>query len=603
MVPLLAGLAGLVAGAALWLWLGPRAPDAGARCVTVTMPADVVVQGATLSRDGSTLLVVGQPRVPAGTASPPPRIYARRLDRYDFKEVAGTEGATGLHMLSDETTLYVYMPVAPGSPQFRLAKLPYDGSAPATTVVELKNSWSGLVPMLEGGDLLTREGQDKLLRLGPDGKVSAPIKLDAGRPGVSSYALGRVLPGDRAMLVAVISYDARGWHYSVGVLDIRSGKVKVVEEDGGNPRYSPTGHLLFSRGDALLAVPFDLGRLEPRGTPVAVWSGLSTQFSFVPGFFDLTRDGSLFYRPGQVGGERSLAVLETSGKLVPWSSDRRAMDNRPEISPDGRRFVCTLASNRGIDEIWISDLATPSFQRIGTGPDADAAFYVWSPDGARIAYFRSGKDGRDGIYVHAVDGGESSLILKRDDYVPLGWLPDGASLLVFRRGAEKSSLALLKLAGDAADTTRLHPIMNEAPNLFAVRLSPDGRHLAYTSDESGTPSAYVVELRPDGSTGRPVQVQTDQAFELQWATNGSALYIRDQRDRIMKAAMPSASALAMPAAVEVCDLDQLGISLWTVLPDGRLFVGMKNDNESDVTQYSLVLNWTAELKRKMSGVR
>jgi hypothetical protein len=59
----------------------------------------------------------------------------------------------------------------------------------------------------------------------------------------------------------------------------------------------------------------------------------------------------------------------------------------------------------------------------------------------------------------------------------------------------------------------------------------------------------------------------------------------------------------MPAAVEVCDLDRLGISLWTVLPDGRLFVGMKNDNESDVTQYSLVLNWTAELKRKMSGVR
>jgi hypothetical protein len=69
----------------------------------------------------------------------------------------------------------------------------------------------------------------------------------------------------------------------------------------------------------------------------------------------------------------------------------------------------------------------------------------------------------------------------------------------------------------------------------------------------------------------------------------------------MKAPMPSGSALALPPAVEVCDLDKLGISLWTALPDGRMFAGLKNDNEGDLTRYDLVLNWTAELKRKMSG--
>jgi tRNA A-37 threonylcarbamoyl transferase component Bud32 len=601
MATVVVGLAGLLAGAALWSWLGPHAPVAETRCATLTMPADIVVQGAALSRDGGTLLVVGQPRAQAGAQAPPPRIYARRLDRYDFKEVAGTEGAVGIHQLSDANMLYMFTPIAPGSPQFRLAKIPYDGSAPATTVVELKNLWSGMTPMLDSGDLLTREGPDKLIRIGPGGKLSAPVKMDAGRPGVSSYTLGPMLPGDRAMLVGVIAYDARGWHYSVGVLDIRTGKVKIVEEDGGNPRYSPTGHLVFSRGDAILAVPFDLGRLEPRGTPVAVWSGLSTQFSFIPGLFSLSRDGSLFYRPGLVGGDRSLAVLDGAGKLTPWSSDRRAMDNRPELSPDGRRFVCSLVSSRGIDELWVSNLDTPSFQRIGSDPDADAGFYIWSPDGSRVAYLRSGKDVRDGIYVQGVDGGQGSLVFKHDQYVPVGWLPDGASMLVLRRGSEKGSLALLKLAGDAADTTRLHPIMTDAPNLFGARLSPDGRHIAYTSDETGTPNAYVVELRPDGSTGRPVQVRTDQAFELQWALNGSALYIRDQRNRIMKAPMPSGSALALPPAVEVCDLDKLGISLWTALPDGRMFAGLKNDNEGDLTHYDLVLNWTAELKRKMSG--
>jgi hypothetical protein len=119
------------------------------------------------------------------------------------------------------------------------------------------------------------------------------------------------------------------------------------------------------------------------------------------------------------------------------------------------------------------------------------------------------------------------------------------------------------------------------------------------SDEAGAVNAYVAELRPDGSTSRPIQVKTDLAGELRWASNSSALYIRDQRNRIMKAAVSPGPGLAVSAPVEVWDLDKLGISMWNVLPDGRLFAGLKNANEGEITRFNLVLNWTEELKRRL----
>jgi hypothetical protein len=602
------GVAGLLLGAALWNWLAPGTgrAAAGPTCLTLTMPPDVTVWGARLNGDGRTLIMIGQPKAAEGAALARSRVYTRRLDAYEYKEIPGTESADGFISATEggDGTLLFTGPAASGSPQVRLASVPVDGSAPATTIADWKNSWFYPALRLGNGDLLIREGMQSFVRLSTSkGTCAPPITMDAGRPGVSYFELSRMLPGDRAALVNVVAYDAHGWHYSVGVMDVGTGKVRVVEEDGGNGRYSPTGHLLFSRGDEILAVPFDLGHLAPRGTPVAVWNGLSTRFTFVPGSFDVTRDGTLFYRPGQVGGDRSFAYLDAPGKLTAWSEERRAVDTAPEVSPDGRRFACTIANGRGIDEIWISDLATPGFQRLGTDPDADATSCAWSPDGGRIAYRRYGKDGRDGIYIQGTEGGTATMVLRNENYAPLAWMPDGASLLIVGRVQEKGSLAILTLAGAPSDSTRVRTIQTTTANTSSGRLSPDGRHLVYISDEAGVPNAYVVEFHPDGTLGRPAQVRTDQALEARWSANGNSLYIRDQRNRIVRVAMSTGSAPASTTPVEVCDLDKLGASMWSVLPDGRLFLALKNDNEGDITRYDVVLGWTAALKRKLEGVR
>ena len=404
-------------------------------------------------------------------------------------------------------------------------------------------------------------------------------------------------PGSRGAFVNVVSYDARGWHYSVGVMDVGTGKVKVIEEDGGNARYSPTGHLLFSRGDAVFAVPFDRERLDVRGAPVAVWSGLHAVYTFTPGAFTLTKNGALFYRPGQAGGDRELALLDAAGKLESWSAELRALDGLPEFSPDGRRFACPIANARGIDEIWVSELALPGFRRLGTDPNADCGAPVWSPDG------------KDGVYVQDADGGEAKRILKSESDAmseyPTSWLPDGSALLLYRFAPGRGTLALLSLTGVEADASRLRPLLPSAASQFWPALSPDGSLLAFLNDESGKNQTYVVAFHADGSTGRPVAVKTSGSVIHRWSADGKTLFVEDKRQRLMKVAVTAGPELSVSAPTLVHDFDKLRVQtlMWNVLPDGRFFVGLKNENEDEITRYSLVQNFTEVLKQKMEAAR
>ena len=600
------GVVGLALGAALWGAFGPRV-GAGAEptCLTVAMPPGVTVQNASLTSDGRTLVVQGRPKSSDGSAVPESRMYTRRLDRYEFKQLPGTEGMISGGPTRDGKSIEFVAPVAPGAPQRRLARIPLDGSAPPTTITDWKDAWSERAE-LENGDLLIREGRMSFVRLPKAGGApSPPVKMDAGRPGVSRYEVQKALPGDRGVLVNVVSYDARGWHYSVGVMDPKDGKVRVVEEDGGNARYSTTGHLVFSRGDAILAAPFDLGSMKVRGAPVAVWSGLSTLYSFLPGAFGLTRNGALIYRPGQAGGDRSFAFLDAAGRLEPWSAEQWAADNQLILSPDGRRIACSIANARGIDEIWVSSVDHADFHRLGTDPNADCWSPVWSPDGTRIAYFRLGKDDKDGVYVQDADGGEAKRIFTggSEQYLPDSWLPDGTGLLINVVDSGKSSLVLLPLTDGEAETARVKPIVPGDFNRSEAIISRDGRLLAFASDETGKLQTWVAEFSAGGHAGRPVQVKTSGSKMHRWAADGKTLFVEDERSRLMRVTVTAGSGFSVSAPTEVCDLDKLRVAMWSVLPDGRFFVGLRSENEDEITSYDLVLNWTQELMRKMRAAR
>jgi serine/threonine-protein kinase len=607
----IAGAAGLALGAVLWGVFAPRT-RAGAgvepRCLSVAMPAGVRAGNAVLTADGSTLLVLGQPKNADGSVSPDVRVYVRRLEGYEYRELPGTAGVYFGAPSADGRTYYFIAPIAAGATQLRLARVPLDGTTPATTVTEWKSAWNGLAPQ-ENGDLIVREGTASFVRIPKDGGApSPPVKIDAGRPGVSRYEFGGgSLPDGRGVFVDVVLYDARGWHYSVGVMDPKTGKVKIIEEDGGNARYSPTGHVVFSRGDAILAAPFDVESMEIHGAPVAVWSGLSAFATYTPGRYLVTREGALFYRPGQLGADRAIALLDATGRIVPWSSKGRALDFPPAISPDGRQLACQIISTRGIDEIWISPVDRDDFHRLGTEPNADSFFPTWSPDSKRVAYRRKGSDDKDGVHVMSVNGGEPKRIFTpesgQDNYDANSWLPDGSGLLVTHAVNGVVRVELLPMGGGDTPTGPPRPLALGEFSPQLPMISPDGKVLAFQTLESGKLASYVAVFHPGGGTGRPVEVKTSGSLWHEWSADGKSLFVQDESNHLMKVPVSTAPELAAGAPKEICDLDKLRIIMWSALPGDRFLVGLKNENEDEVATYNVVLNWTEILKRKMEAAR
>ncbi|HEX4825837.1 MAG TPA: protein kinase [Candidatus Polarisedimenticolaceae bacterium] len=603
------GVAGLVIGAVAWALVAARpavAPARGTECVTVTMPPELSVPGLgafSITPDGKTIVVRAQPKNADGSSAGPPRIYARRLDQYEFKELPGTEGAQGFLTPRSGSFLF-FAPVSAGAPQFRGFRAPVDGSAPPTSFVDNDTSWTWTVESRDG-DLLAVKQFTDFVRCPPGGPPSSPIKIDSGRQGVVRYELWNTLPGNGGVLTNIVVYDAKGWHYSFGVLDPKTGKLTTLEEDGGNPVYSTAGYLVFSRGSTLMAMPFDAQSAKPRGPAVAVWSGVSTSFTFQPGYFEISDDGTLVYRPGQTGGIRQMAYVDASGRVDRWHGEPRGIDIGPEPSPDGRRFACSIVNGRGIDEIFVSDLDRPGFRRVSDDPNADCSSAQWSPDGRRLAYARGGKDGKDGVYVVSADGGDArrvyATVNQAERAVAYSWLPDGSALFIARNSPGKGELILVPVAGDEKDAARVKVLATNELFIDQPRVSPEGRRLAYMSAESGMRQVYVAELRPDRTLGHALPLQTSGGREPRWSRDGKWLFVRDERDRVMKVAVGPAPDITVSSPEIAVDLVAAGVTLWSVLPDGRFFVGLKSDDEGDLTKLSVVLNWTDEMKRKLGA--
>jgi dipeptidyl aminopeptidase/acylaminoacyl peptidase len=298
-----------------------------------------------------------------------------------------------------------------------------------------------------------------------------------------------------------------------------------------------------------------------------------------------------------------MAFVDVAGRITPWEGEERGVDSGPEISPDGRRFACSIANARGIDEIVVSDIDRPGYRRIGTDPNADCTFAQWSPDGRQLAYVRRGRDGRDGVYVQNADGGEAKRVyVPRSDEeraTPHSWLPDGSALLLAIEAQGGTSITLLSLAGDPADAMRARALVSSATRVDWPRISPEGKRVAYLSDESGQVQVYVAELRSDRTLGHPVQVRTAEGYTPRWSRDGRSLFLRDERGHLMNVAVGAAPELTLSTPEDVFDLDALDIAMWAVLPDGRFFVGLKNEDEGPITKLNLVLGWTEELERRL----
>jgi hypothetical protein len=429
--------------------------------------------------------------------------------------------------------------------------------------------------------------------------VQPAVALKAGGDGSFRFnvglADGRVL-GQRSMWQG-------GFRTDPVLLDPGTGQVSVLVEDGAHSRLLPSGHLVFSRHDSLLAAPFDAEKGRLAAAPVAVAGGLRSDAYSFQAFFDLSRDGTLVHLPGgEFGNKRRLAVLGDAG-AQPWSGDHLRFAGSLSVSGDGRWLAVTLMNEAGLFEVWGSEVARPALRRLVAFPTLDCAWPAWSANASLLFVDCSGASEADGIYLLEMDGtAEPRPLLRRSPgdpgIVPLALAPDSSELLAVRSG-EKGSELLSVPVGKDAGAPRV--VLSGRGSLGDAQLSADGSRLAYLSNESGRWELFLRRRGKDGSLGPPVPVAA--AMGMRWRTGPDGrerLYYSTPEHRLFTVEVGSDLALSTPTPR--LDLSRHADRLASdVLPDGRVLAALRGDDELPPESINVVLGFSSEVQRLVVG--
>ena len=407
------------------------------------------------------------------------------------------------------------------------------------------------------------------------------------------------LPGEHALLYcAVVAPSGRN---DIMAVDLSTGATSVVVEGASSPRYTASGHLLFARDDRLFAVDFDPASLQTAGTPVAVLEDIQVdQFGPIQSAqYDVTPDGSLAYieaRPSVPNGQ--LVWVSHSGSVEPLATEPSTY-LVPRVSPGGRRVaVATLDPETGQRDIWNIDLDRAVSTRLtfGEGISTDP---VWTPDGGHIT-FASTRLGPFNFFQLAADGsGEPSLVGERREQglaFPRFWLPDGSGLVFQEVGGDRMDVTILRTGADPG----LTPLLDSQFSEQQPTLSPDGRWLAYVSDETARREIYVRSF-PEGE--RRWLVSNDGGEEPLWSPTRPELYYRSG-DRMMRVPFvrdpqfePSSPELVFRGSYQ---RDPFGNDArnYDIDPSGERFLMIESDTSADKAgQLNLVFNWFDEVER------
>ncbi len=319
------------------------------------------------------------------------QLYLRALDELEAQPLTGTEGrSAAMPFFSPDGQWIGFYSFASTA----LMKVALSGGAAVTVagVTEVFGaSWGADDTIVFGqgvGGILRIAGTggtpDVLVSVEPPNRASQPQMLPGGEAVLYTLGTGRGTPDTRQIVVEHLA----------------TGERTVVVEGGSDARYLPTGHLVYALGGTLLAVPFDVDRLEVTGGPVPVVEGVSRATATGAANADMSRTGALVYLPGEGAGEiRTLVWVGRDGTEEAVAAPPREYVY-PRLSPDGTRV--TLDDQGDGDDVWVWDLARETLTRLTFAAKRDT-YGVWTPDGQRVV-FASARDGIEDLYWRAADG-------------------------------------------------------------------------------------------------------------------------------------------------------------------------------------------------------
>jgi serine/threonine-protein kinase len=547
--------------------------------VTVLLPeTDHLALGLTpalaMSPDGMRLVY-------AANRGGSTQLYLRSLDRFEATPIPGTEGAGSPFFSPDGQSLGF-------SAEGKLKKVSLGGGAPLTICSVTASRGATWGP----NDTIIYTPSNAisgLFQVSAAGGTPKPLTVPDRTKGEYGHRWPEILPGGKAVLFTVwtgVSLDEA----RIAVLSLDTGKQRLLVEGGTYARYAPSGHLVYVRAGELLAVPFDLERLEVTGPPVSILQGVSMRPLTGAAEFAFSANGSFAYVPGGPrGGERALLWVDRKGAAQPLPAPPRGYTT-PRLSPDGQRVALGIEDlNAGL---WLYDLPRGTLSRLIKS--AVFPYPVWTPDGQRLT-LRVNPDSN--LYWMPTDGSGAAerLTTSENAQYPGSWSPDGQVLAFTELDPTTGfDIWLLSLEGDR----KPKPFLRTASNEFGPVFSPDGRWLAYVSDESGRPEIYV---QPFSGPGAKWQISTEGGTEPTWARNGRELFYRNG-DKLMMAAVETKPVFSAAKPILLFEghyeIGLSGVEDYDVAPDGQRFLMIKTvAQEAPPTHVNVVLNWSDELRR------
>jgi Tol biopolymer transport system component len=598
-------LGAIIAGVAVWNF---RKPEAG-RVVRFEyeLPEDQQIAGGltpgiplAVSPDGNQFVY--------GTTE---GLYLRRVDALDARLIAGTDRSSCQPFFSPDGQWIGYW----SQLDRKLKKVAISGGASValcdTGTTVNGTSWDSDNTIVYADYM----GSD-ILRISANG--GTPESLIKEIPAKTKEGLHPSVPQmfpDGKTILFTNALDPNGVNTQIVVQSLKSEERKVVLNSGSEARYLPTGHIVYGLTTKdnynLFAVPFDLDRLEVTGSPVSLLEGVAV--------CAFSNSGTLAYITGTgLGGpttaetlglplqsnQRTLVWVDRKGKEEPLAAQPDKYCG-PTISPDGTKVAMTIGYGGGKAEIWIWDIVRETMTRLTFNEAGE--YPLWSRDGQRIAFWSFATEA---VYWKAADGiGEDEKLgsVPGQSILPWSWSGDGKTL-VTRDGSPTvgENIGSISIEGDHERRSLLQEKYNEGQ----PEISPDGRWMAYTSNESGKNEIYVRPF-PEVNKGGRWQISTAGGGDPLWSPNGRELFYRNG-DAVMAVAVEIEPTFKVGKPETLFRGTYIPFSPleghpWDISrPDGKRFLMLKEvastvkPAAAKTTQkINIVVNWFEELKQRV----
>jgi Tol biopolymer transport system component len=583
---LLAGL--LVAGAAAaWGWLRP-APVAAVNRFSLYLPesealAPVNQSGnrVAISPDGSRLVYVG----PSQRGN---QLWLREHDRLSSSPIAGTEGA-GSPFFSPDGRQIAFLV---GGKTLRTVSL--EGGT-TLTLTDSANSTAGDW----GSDgYVYFEVDSGLARIrATGGPIESVYKLSARKEAGAEWPA--VLPGAKGLLFRTRLPNQAAGDFQILAMPLPHGEPHVLMR-GIYARYSPTGHLLVVTADGkLVGVPFDVAKLAITGPPIGLLEGIGVEVGGFSTNLALSGNGTLVYTTGNATRTRRPVWVTREGveSQVDSSWQPQGTIGSFAVAPDGKALAVEIVQN-GTGSIWVKQIPSGPFSRLTFGDTANLR-PSWSADGRSLVYLGNASTNGGTPMMRRADGTGTARTLIRTPFTfgQTFQTRDGKWVIARRSFFEAGAGDIF---GAREGDSTLVPLVTGPATEIDPAVSPDGRWLAYASDESGVREVYVRPF-PDAGSAR-WQVSTAGGTDPVWSHSGKELFYRSAQEKLMTVAVRPGATFAVeqpkPLFSTTPYIALAPIASFDVSPDDRSFLLLRETAPNERNELIVVQNWAEEMKAR-----